>query len=114
LKEYIFSFLVGGFLTTFIVYCEINGFPLLSRMAALFPIFTWLSYVFIGALSNSEHVAQHTLFVLLGTLFAWIPYMLFIYFFVDKLGTTKAIFGAIVLFLFLAAIFSAFYKFKVS
>lgn len=107
---YLFSFCCGGFLTTFIVYAETNGFPLVSRIAALFPVFTWVSYLVIGALSDSEHVAKHSLFVLLGTLFAWVPYMLFIYFFVNKLGTTKTILSAIGLFVILATIFSILYK----
>lgn len=110
MKEYIFSFVLGGFLTTFIVYCEVHGFFLLSRVAALFPVFTWLSYLFIGILTDSTRVAHHTLFVLLGTLCCWIPYMLFIYLFVQQLGPVKAIVGAIILFLVLATLFSLLYK----
>lgn len=108
--QYIFSFFIGGLLTTTIVYCEINGFPLLSRTAALFPVFTWLSYIFIGLIGNTKAVAQHTFFVLFGTLFAWVPYMLFIYFFVQKWGTIKTLTFAIILFLILAIIFNILYK----
>lgn len=110
MKEYIFSFIVGGCLTTSIVYFEVNGFYLLSRIAALFPLFTWLSYLFIGSLTDTMRVAYHTRFVLLGTLCAWVPYMLFIYFFVNRLGTVKTIMIAIVIFLFLASLFSVLYK----
>ena len=50
--EYIFAFFVGGAITVLVTYFEASGFPLLSRLAALFPIFTWLSYIFIGNLSG--------------------------------------------------------------
>ncbi len=108
--EYVFSFLVGGVVTLVITYFEINGMPLVSRLAALFPIFTWLSYVFIGQISGPEAVAKHSLFVLLGTLVAWVPYMLVIYFLAPKIGSAKAIAAGIVTFLILATIFSLVYK----
>jgi len=79
-------------------------------MAALFPVFTWASYLFIGVLGNAKYVADHTLFVLLGTLCAWVPYMIFIYLFAERWGAVKALIGAIVLFLILASFFSIFYK----
>lgn len=107
---YIFSFILGGLITTAIIYFEVSGFPLLSRLAALFPIFTWLSYLFIGKLSGAQEVSRHSLFVLLGTIFAWIPYMLTIYFLAPKIGSAKAIIVAIALFLILALIFIKFYK----
>jgi uncharacterized membrane protein (GlpM family) len=110
MNHYIFTFVFGGALTTLIVYCEVNGFPLISRMAALFPVFTWVSYLFIGKMVDNIHVAHHTLFVLLGTLFAWVPYMLFIYFLVTKLGTIKTLLSAGALFIVLALIFSLIYK----
>ncbi len=110
MNTYIFTFITGGIITTLIVYTQINGLPFISRIATLFPVFTWLSYLFIGKFSHSKDIAQHTLFVLLGTLFAWIPYMLFIYFFIDRLGYLKTIIGALLLFIILAIIFSILYK----
>jgi uncharacterized membrane protein (GlpM family) len=108
--EYIFSFLVGGAITVAIVYFEANGLPLISRLAALFPIFTWLSYVFIGRISGPDAVSKHSLFVLFGTLVAWVPYMLVIYFLAPRVGSTKAIIAGIVTFLILATAFALLYK----
>jgi uncharacterized membrane protein (GlpM family) len=106
--EYILSFIIGGLLTTIIVYCEVNGFPLISRIAALFPLFTWLSYLFIGSLTNSARVVNHTLFV--GNHFCMDSLYAFYLFFAQMLGSTKAIIGAIIIFLVLSTIFSAIYK----
>lgn len=107
---YIFSFILGGLITTAIVYLELSGFPLLSRLATLFPIFTWLSYLFLGKLAGGQEVSRHSLFVLLGTLVAWVPYMLIIHFLAPKIGSLKAIILAIIVFLILAFIFIRFYK----
>ena len=96
--EYIFAFLVGGLITVAITYFETSGFPLLSRLAALFPVFTWLSYLFIGKLSGPDAVSRHSLFVLLGTIAAWIPYMFTIYYFAPKIGSTRAILLGILVF----------------
>lgn len=109
--EYIFTFFVGGIVTTAITYFEIAGFPLMSRLAALFPVFTWLSYLFIGKLSGSQAVSDHARFVLLGTLCAWIPYMLVIYYFAPKIGSTHAILLGIGVFLCLALLFIKYYRF---
>ena len=93
-----------------VIYFETSGLPTLSRLAALFPIFTWLSYLFIGKLSGAEAVSRHALFVLLGTIIAWLPYMFIIYYFAPKIGTTKSIVLGIVIFLILAVLFIRFYK----
>lgn len=108
--DYILSFLIGGTVTTLIIYFENSGHPLLSRLAALFPVFTWLSYLFIGKLAGAQEVARHSLFVLLGTLCAWVPYMLTIYFFAPRLGTAKAVLLGIFIFIIIASIFIHFYK----
>ena len=107
--EYLFAFLVGGTITTIITYFELSGFPLLSRLATMFPIFTWLSYLLIGNLDGPQTVASHSLFVLLGTLFAWVPYMLIIHFFAPRLGVNKSITLAIVVFIVLAIVFVKIY-----
>lgn len=108
--QYIFTFVIGGIVTTSIVYFESSGFPLLSRLAALVPVFTWLSYLFIGEISGPKEVSSHALFVLLGTIVAWMPYMLTIYFFAPRIGSVKAVLAGIAVFLFLATIFVKFYK----
>ena len=110
MKEYIFAFLAGGFITVLIVYFEAGGFPIFSHLAALFPVFTWLSYLFIGELSGSEAVSRHALFVLLGTIVAWLPYMFVIYYFAPKIGTTKAVILGMIVFVLLATMFISVYK----
>lgn len=107
---YIFSFIVGGLVTVAITYFETSGFLLLSRLAALFPVFTWLSYLFIGELSGPDAVAKHSLFVLLGTLIAWVPYMLTIYLLAPRMGSWRAILMGMVVFVVLATAFVYFYK----
>ena len=108
--EYIFAFFIGGIITVLIVYFEASGFPLLSRLAALFPIFTWLSYLFIGKLAGAKAVSQHALFVLLGTIVAWLPYMLVIYYFAPKIGSDKAVLLGLLVFIILAVLFIKFYR----
>ncbi len=108
--EYLYSFIVGGLITTAIVFFEASGFPLLSRLAALFPVFTWMSYLFIGQLKGAKEVSSHSLFVLLGTIVAWIPYMLTIYYLAPRIGATKAILVGIGVFLVLALVYIYFYK----
>lgn len=110
MKEYIFSFFVGGLVTFAITYFETKGFPLLSRLAALFPVFTWISYLFIGRLNGAQAVSSHALFVLLGTVVAWMPYMLVVYYFAPRIGSDKAIILGIITFVILATIFIKFYK----
>lgn len=107
---YTFAFFVGGAITVAITYFEASGWPLLSRLAAIFPVFTWLSYLFIGRFQGDREVSQHSLFVLLGTIFAWLPYMFFIYFFAPKIGTTKSVILGILLFVILAFVFIKIYK----
>jgi len=107
---YIFAFIVGGLITLTITYFQMNGSPLVSRLMTLFPVFTWLSYIFIGYVSSSKAVASNARFVLLGTLFCWVPYMLAIYFFAPKIGTAWALVTGITTFLCLAFIFTHFYR----
>ena len=108
--EYILAFVTGGLLTLGIVYFELNGSPLISRTAALFPIFTWLSYLFIGRLGSDEAVSRHSLFVLLGTIVSWIPYMLIVYLLAPKIGAYKALLLGMITFIACAFMFIKFYK----
>ena len=110
MKEYVFAFFAGGTVTVAIVYFEASGLPVLSRLAALFPVFTWLSYLFIGKLAGNEAVSRHALFVLLGTIVAWLPYMFVVYFLAPRVGSSRAILLGIVTFIILALIFIKFYK----
>ena len=110
MKEYLFAFLVGGAITTSIVYFEASGFPLISRLAALAPVFTWLSYLFFSSLTSAQEVSNHAKFVLIGTIVAWIPYMFTIYYFAPRIGATKAVLCALAVFIVLATIFVVFGK----
>jgi uncharacterized membrane protein (GlpM family) len=107
---YIVTFFLGGIITTAIVYFEASGFPIVSRLAALFPVFTWLSYLFIGHLQGPEAVSRHSLFVLLGTLVAWVPYMLAIYLLAPRMGSGRAVAAAIFVFIACATVFVKIYK----
>ncbi len=108
--EYLFAFLAGGTFTLLVTAFELSGFPTLSRVAALFPVVTWLSYLFIGQLDGTAAVSQHALFVMLGTLVAWMPYMFIIYYFTPRIGVTWSIAFGIIAFLLLAFAFAAVYN----
>jgi len=110
MTQYLYAFIVGGSVTTAIVYFEASGLPLLSRLAALFPVFTWLSYLFIGKLNGPHAVSEHAWFVLIGTIVAWLPYMAVIALLAPRIGPTKAVLTGIVVFLVLATTFAYFYK----
>ena len=108
-SKYPFYFIAGGIVTTAIVALEESGMPLLSRFAALFPVFTWLAYLFIGSSGTAEQVASHATFVLIGTIVSWIPYMLCIIYFAPKFGVVKAVLIGIAVFVVIALTFSYFY-----
>jgi len=113
LLRYLFYFIIGGLVVSTVVFFEESGYTFLSRIAMLFPILTWLSYLFIGDFGTPQQISEHATFVLLGTIVSWIPYMYSIIYFAPKLGVLKAIGVAFVVFLILASIFSyAYYKIK--
>lgn len=90
-SELLLSFFVGGAVTALIVGLEESGMRLWSGFAALVPVFTIVSYVFIGATKDATAVSQHSKFVLVGTLVSWVPYMAVIAWTAPKLGTNRAI-----------------------
>jgi len=85
------NFLVGGTVTALIVGLEESGHRIWSGLAALVPVFTVVSYVFIGASKDAAAVSQHSKFVLVGTLVSWIPYMAMVALLAPRVGTNKAI-----------------------
>ncbi|MBI4447435.1 hypothetical protein HY643_00490 [Candidatus Woesearchaeota archaeon] len=110
--KYLLYFITGGIITTAIVALEESGMPLLSRLAALFPVFTWISYLFIGQFGSAQQVANHARFVLIGTIVSWTPYMISIIYFAPKIGVYKSIAVSILIFVIAALIFSyAYFKF---
>jgi uncharacterized membrane protein (GlpM family) len=104
-QNIIIYFLVGGTVTTLIVVLEESGFRLLSGLAALVPVFTLVSYFFIGAAKGGHAVGQHSKFVLAGTLVSWVPYMIIVAYLAPRLGPNKAIGIGLFAFFILAFIF---------
>lgn len=98
-------FLAGGAVTTIIVLLEESGWRLLSGLATLMPVFTLIAYFFIGQSKSGHALSEHAQLVLVGTLVAWVPYMLAIIFFAPRLDADKTIGIALGLFFFLAIIF---------
>lgn len=105
LTSFATSFIVGGLVTALIVGLEESGLRTWSGLAALVPVFTVVSYFFIGAIKDSHTVSQHSKFVLYGTLVSWVPYMLVIAYTAPRLGTTRAIGLGLSVFLLLALLF---------
>jgi uncharacterized membrane protein (GlpM family) len=91
MKNIIIYFLTGGIFTTMIVLLEQSGYRLLSGLATLVPVFTLVSYIFIGQTQGGLAVSKHSMFVLAGTLVSWVPYMLVISYLAPKIGPYKAI-----------------------
>ncbi len=106
LKSLIIYFLTGGIFTTLIVLLEENGSRLLSGFATLMPVFTLVSYIFIGQSKNGGlAVSKHSMFVLTGTIVSWVPYMLVVSWLSPSLGANKAIAWGLATFFVLAAAF---------
>jgi uncharacterized membrane protein (GlpM family) len=105
MKSIIIYFLTGGIVTVLIVLLEKSGYRLLSGLATLMPVFTLVSYIFIGEAQGGVAVSKHSQFVLIGTLVTWVPYMLVIGFLAPKMGAYKAIAIGMGVFAVLALIF---------
>jgi len=103
---YILIFMAGGFMTLLVTIAEASGHHYISEIAALFPTITFISYIFLGTLTDNLSVSRHAQFVLLGTLIAWVPYMITIWLFAPKIGTEKALCLGLVVFTILSFIFT--------
>lgn len=95
IKEIAVNFITGGALTTLIVGLEESGHRTLSGLATLVPVFTLISYIFIGESRDGDAVGAHSKFILTGPLISWVPYMMVISFLAPKIGPNKAIAGRI-------------------
>lgn len=102
LSSFLLSFVIGGTVTALIVGLEASNMRLWSGLAALVPVFTVVSYVFIGVQKDAMAVSQHSKFVLLGTLVSWVPYMLVVAYAAPKLGSSRAIGLGLLVFFVLA------------
>lgn len=105
MKDLIIYFITGGLFTAVIVFFEESSFRLLSGLMALIPVFTLISYVFIGQSGGGLAVSQHAKFVLWGTIVSWIPYMIAIIYLAPKIGPHKAIAVGMLVFFVLAITF---------
>jgi len=105
MKEILLYFLTGGLVTVIIVLLEQSGHRLLSGLATLMPVFTLVSYIFIGQTEGGNAVSKHSMFVLVGTLVSWVPYMIAICYLAPKIGPYKSIAVGMGIFLLLAGIF---------
>ncbi|MCX6123814.1 MAG: hypothetical protein NTV34_03580 [Proteobacteria bacterium] len=105
LSGVLLCFLLGGAATAIVASLEAGNHRTLSGFAALVPVITMVSYLFIGASKNSFAVSQHAKFVLFGTLFSWVPYMLVIAYASTHIGANKAIGLGSLVFLATALIF---------
>jgi uncharacterized membrane protein (GlpM family) len=105
-KDYIIYFLVGGAYTAVIIGLEQSQHRLLSVFATLVPVFTVVAYFFIGATKGGAAVSQHAWLVLIGTLVAWVPYMIVVAVLAPKIGAGKAIPAGLGVFLALALVYT--------
>ncbi|MDE2030810.1 MAG: GlpM family protein [Patescibacteria group bacterium] len=105
MEKILIYFMTGGVFTALIVVLEESGFRELSGFMTLLPVFTLVSYIFIGQSQGGLAVSQHAKFVLWGTIVSWVPYMIAITYFSPKVGPTKAIVIAMSIFSVLAILF---------
>lgn len=105
IKDVALNFFVGGTLTSLIVALEESGHRSLSGLATLVPVFTLVSYIFIGESQGGVAVGAHSKFVLIGTLISWVPYMSVIAILAPRIGANKAIAAGLVVFFVLAGAF---------
>ncbi len=98
-------FLAGGAVTTAIVLLEESGFRLLSGLATLMPVFTLIAYLFVGQSQGGAALSEHAKLVLIGTLVAWVPYMLVIIWLAPHWGTYRTIGIGLAVFFVLAVSF---------
>lgn len=101
----IIYFIVGGTVTTSIVLLEESGMRLLSGLATLIPVFTLVAYLFIGEAAGGAALGKHAALVLVGTLVAWVPYMLAVIWLAPHLGTYRTVGIALAIFFVLAISF---------
>lgn len=105
MSNIIIYFITGGAVTTVIVLLEESGFTLLSGLATLMPVFTLIAYFFIGESRGGMALSQHAKLVLVGTLVAWVPYMLVVIWLAPHLSANKTISIALATFFVFAITF---------
>lgn len=104
-KNILIYFISGGVVTTLIVMLEESGLRIWSGLATLMPVFTLISYFFIGQSRGGKALGQHAWFVLVGTLVAWVPYMVTVALLSPHMPSNKAIGIGLAVFSVLATLF---------
>jgi uncharacterized membrane protein (GlpM family) len=98
-------FVTGGVVTTAIVLLEESGYRLLSGLATLMPVFTLIAYFFVGESRGGRALSQHAELVLVGTLVAWVPYMVTVIVLAPQYSTYKSIGAGLLVFFVCATAF---------
>lgn len=104
-KNILIYFITGGVVTTLIVMLEESGMRIWSGLATLMPVFTLISYFFIGQSRGGKALGQHAWFVLVGTLVAWVPYMVTVAVLSPHMPSHKAIGIGLAVFFFFATMY---------
>jgi len=104
-KNIVIYFLVGGTVTALIVALEESNFRILSGIAALFPVFTVIPYLFLGDSLSGKAVGDHATMILVGSIISWLPHMLTLIFLAPQIGNHKAIGVALIVFFVFAISF---------
>jgi len=98
-------FVTGCIVTTAIVLLEESGYRLLSGLATLMPVFTLIAYFFVGESRGGRALSEHAQLVLVGTLVAWVPYMVTVIMMAPHYSTYKSIGAGLAVFLVCATAF---------
>ncbi|MBU6323293.1 GlpM family protein [Patescibacteria group bacterium] len=105
MQNILIYFITGGVVTTAIVLLEESGLRLLSGLATLMPVFTLIAYFFVGESRGGIALSKHAELVLVGTLVAWVPYMLVVIYLAPRADTSKTIGIALAAFFAFALVF---------
>jgi uncharacterized membrane protein (GlpM family) len=105
IQSIIIAFLVGGTVTTLITALEVSNMRVWSGIAALAPVFTLISYLFIAKTESGLAVSQHAKFLLVGTIITWTPYMLTIILLAPRIGSVHSVVIGFLIFCVFAAVF---------
>jgi uncharacterized membrane protein (GlpM family) len=87
------------------VLLEKSGWRILSALATLMPVFTLIAYLFIGESRGGTALSEHAKLVLVGTLVAWVPYMLVIIWLAPHFNTYITVGIGLAIFFIFATIF---------
>ena len=105
IKNILTYFITGGIVSTLIIVLEESGLRLWSSLATLMPVFTLISYLFIGQLKGGKALSQHAWLVLIGTLVSWVPYMITIALLSPHMSSNKTIGIGLAIFFILATVY---------